>query len=102
MKKARKHDGPSAESLREMPEANFASEKWKRRPGIAARIAAEGVTFPGRGRPRKGEEVGPSVMKTVRFPKVFWQRLERHAKSKKLTTHAAIRVALAEWVARSS
>jgi hypothetical protein len=101
MKKARKHDEPSVESLREMPEADFAKERWERRPDIAARVAAEGITFPGRGRPKKGKEVGPSVMKTVRFPKVFWQQLEKQAKSRNLTVHAAIRVALAEWVARS-
>ena len=100
MKKARKRNEPSAAALREMPEADFSRQKWERRPRIAARIAAEGMTFPGRGRPRKGQEVGPSVMKSVRFPKVFWNQLEKRARSKNLTAHAAIRVALAEWVGR--
>jgi hypothetical protein len=101
MKKAPRHDEPSAASLREIPEADFSRQKWEPRPRIAARIAAEGMTFPGRGRPRKGQEVGPSVMKTVRVPKAFWDQLERRARSKKLTVHAAIRVALAEWVGRA-
>jgi hypothetical protein len=100
MKKAGKRNEPSAVSLREMPEADFSRQKWERRPRIAVRIAAEGMTFPGRGRPRKGQEVGPSVMKSVRFPKVFWNQLEKRARSKNLTAHAAIRVALAEWVGR--
>ncbi|MGC4001175.1 MAG: hypothetical protein QM767_28425 [Anaeromyxobacter sp.] len=100
MKKAPKRDRPSAASLKEMPEADFSKQKWERRPQIAARIAAEGMTLPGRGRPRKGQEVGPSVMKTVRFPKTFWDQLEKRARSRNLTVHAAIRLALAEWVGR--
>jgi hypothetical protein len=101
MKKARKHDEPSAESLREIPEADFSKEKWERRPGIAARIAAEGMTFPGRGRPKKGQEVGPSVLKSVRLPESYWKALERRAKREKLSLHAAIRVAIARYVGRT-
>ena len=100
MKKAPKRE-PSAASVREMREADFSKQKWERRPWIAARTAAEGMTFPGRGRPRKGQEVGPSVMKAVRVQKAFWDQLEKRAKSRKLTVHAAIRVALAEWVGRA-
>jgi predicted DNA-binding ribbon-helix-helix protein len=40
-------------------------------------------------------------MKSVRFPRVFWNQLEKRARSKNLTAHAAIRVALAEWVGRA-
>ena len=101
MKKARKREGPSAAALKEMPEADFSTQRWERRPRVAARVAAEGITFPGRGRPRKGQKPGPSVMKTVRAPSALWLEIETRARAKKLTVHAAIRVALAEWVGRT-
>ena len=100
MKKARKREEPSAESLREMPEADFTKETWKRRPDIAARIAVEGMIFPGRGRPKKGQEVGPSVPKSIRFPKPYWKALEQRAKREGLSVHALIRVAVAAYVGR--
>ena len=68
MKKAPKRSEPSAAALREMPEADFSKQKWERRPRIAARIEAEGMTFPGRGRPRtllaKVSGRWPTVRKT--------------------------------------
>lgn len=99
MKKASRRDEPSAAALREMPEADFSMERWERRPGIAAGVAADGKT--GRGRPRKGQRVGPSVTRVVRLPKALWDELEMRARSKKLTVHAAIRLALSEWVGRT-
>lgn len=55
---ARADPEPSAESLREMPEVRDFS---KARPNpYAARIAREGATINGRGRPRKGTSSGPT------------------------------------------
>jgi len=53
MKKIRKQREPSRASLREMPEVDLKDGRWRPNP-YAARIAAEGVILPGRGRPKKG------------------------------------------------
>ena len=101
MKKPPKRDEPSTASLREMPEANFSMQKWERRPRIAARLAAEGMAVPRGGRPRRGQDLGPSLTRSVRVPNALWDQLERRARSKKLTVNAAFRLALAEWVGRA-
>jgi len=60
------HDGPSAASLKAIPEADFARVKV-RRSNYAERIKASGLTLHvGRGRPRAGTETGPTVLKSVR------------------------------------
>ena len=97
MKKARKERGPSRASLREIPEINFEHARVRRNPW-AARIAAEGMTLPGRGRPRKGHETGPSIPRSVRFPAAVWSRLEGQAKAQGMTLHAALRAAIVAWV----
>ena len=99
MKKATKQREPSRASLREMPEVDFSTGKV-RRNRLAARIAAEGMILPGRGRPKKGEEVGPTTLRSVRFPTQVWKRLESKAKAKGLTLHAALRTAIIEWFRR--
>src|SRR5687767_14292691 len=75
MKKAnRRHQEPSRRSLREMPEINFAKGRVRRNP-YAKRIAAEGITLQvGRGRPKTGKEVGPTVPRSVRFPERVWKQ----------------------------
>lgn len=98
MKRARKHDEPSAESLREMPEVDFTKGTWKRNP-YAARIAKEGIILPGPGRPKKGQERG-SIPRSVRFPANVWSALEAKAKAQGMTLHAALRTAIVEWVSR--
>lgn len=58
MKKASKQREPSRASLREMPEVDLKDGRWRPNP-YAARIAAEGIVLPSRGRPKKGAESGP-------------------------------------------
>ncbi len=87
---------PSRASLREIPEVDFTAAKVMRNP-YAARIAAEGLHV-GRGRPKKGEETGPSVPRSIRFPAPVWKRLEKRAKVEGITLHAALRAAVLEWV----
>jgi len=97
MRKAGSRREPSRASLREMPEVNLKDGRWRANP-YAARIAAEGMVLPGRGRPKKGQETGPTVPRSVRFPKAVWKRLEATAKAEGLPLHAALRLAIMNWV----
>jgi hypothetical protein len=100
MKKAigKKTREPSRASLREMPEVNFDKSKVRRNP-YALRIANEGISIhEGRGRPRKGTETGPTIPRSVRFPARVWRHLERRAKAKGVSLHAALRAAVLRWI----
>jgi hypothetical protein len=99
MKKAHKRRSePSAASLREMPEVSF---KRARRGVYAKRIAAEGITIQvGPGRPKKGSDAEPSTPRSIRFPTRLWEHLEAQARAAGLTLHAALRVAVLEWVGK--
>lgn len=99
MKKAPKQREPSRDSLREIPEVDFEAAKVRRNP-YADRIAAEGIVHVGRGRPRKGEETGPTVPRSIRFPAAVWKRLEERAKAEGISLHAALRAAILEWAGR--
>jgi hypothetical protein len=101
MKKARKHEEPSAESLREMPEIDFSRVTVRRNP-YYERILKTGIRLPGRGRPRKGTETGPTVPRSIRFPLSVWKQLEQRAKADGLTLHAAVRAAIARWMAEGT
>jgi hypothetical protein len=98
MKKARM--GPARASLREMPEVNFRTAKLRHNP-YAKRIAAEGIVHVRLGRPKKGEESGPTIPRSIRFPAPVWKRLEKRAKAEGITLHAALRTAIVEWIGRS-
>ena len=100
MKKAPKRTGPSRMSLREMPEVDLKDGRWRPNP-YAAGIAAEGITAPKRGRPKKGEETGPSLIRSVRFPARVWSSVESVAKARGVSVHAALRAAILEWLARA-
>lgn len=92
-----KHRDPSRASLREIPEIDFTKAKVRRNP-YATRIAVEGIVFQvGRGRPRKLLEVGATRPRSVRFPDHVWALLERRAKAKGMTLHAALREAIIRW-----
>ena len=89
---------PSRSSLREMPEVDFKKAKVRRNP-YARRIRAEGISIHvGRGRPSKGNEVGPTVPRSVRFPTIVWEHLERCAKAQGMSLHGALRAAVVAWV----
>ena len=88
------HDGPSAASLKAIPEADFARVKV-RRSNYAQRIKADGLTLHvGRGRPRAGAETGPTVLKSVRLPPTIWKELEKRARAEGVAVHALVRKAI--------
>jgi hypothetical protein len=97
---SRRHQEPSRSSLREMPEIDFAKARVRQNP-YAKRIATEGIVLQvGRGRPKLGAEVGPTVPRSVRFPQKVWKRLEKRAKAEGIPLHAALRAAVLEWLER--
>ena len=67
MKKVRGQREPSKTSLRQVPEVDSSSARFRRNP-YAARVAAEGIVHVRRGRPRKGTETGPAEPRSIRFP----------------------------------
>lgn len=99
MKKAngRAQQPPSRRSLREIPEVDFRTVRVK--PNYyTRRIAAEGIAVQvGRGRPKRVLEAGGTTPRSVRFPARIWALLERRAKARGLTLHAALREAILEW-----
>lgn len=96
--KTRKQAGPSKKSLQEIPEIDFAKARLRKNT-YAARIAKEGITVQvGRGRPRRLLEVGGTKPRSVRFPEAVWDRIEKQAKRKGLSVHAALRQAVLEWL----
>ena len=104
MKKAnrRAHREPARWSLREMPEVDFCKARVKRNP-YARRIAEEGLVVQvGRGRPKPLLEAGGTTPRSVRFPAHIWALLERRAKAKGITLHAALREAILEWARRAA
>jgi hypothetical protein len=100
MKVIRKHRGPSPASLRETPEIDFTKARVRRNP-YAKRIAKESISLQvGRGRPKQGSEVGPTVPRSVRFPAPVWRAIEKQAKASGMPVHAALRAAVIEWLMR--
>lgn len=93
---------PSKRSLREMPEVDFRNVRVKRN-AYARRIAKGGLVVQvGRGRPKRALDAGGTTPRSVRFPDRIWALLERHAKAKGTTLHAALREAILEWARRAA
>ncbi len=91
------HDGPSATSLAEIPEATLTSHA--RRNPYAERLAAGLQSLRvGGGRPRAGEEVGPTPVRSVRLPTAIWDALEAEAAATGLTVHAVLRAAVTTFL----
>jgi hypothetical protein len=76
MKKPHRHQEPSRAALPEIPEVNFKAVKVRRNP-YAERIVAEGSVHVRLGRPRKGEESGPTIPR----PSGSWTRFGSASKS---------------------
>jgi hypothetical protein len=94
------HDGPSPASLQDLPEADFKKLRVRRNP-YAARLGAAGVTIhTSRGRPARGSEVGPTVLKSVRLPPLVWAQLEKRARAKGIAVHALVRQAILDLLKR--
>jgi hypothetical protein len=87
-------DEPSRASLAEIPEADFSRVSVRRNP-YAARIKASGLLLQvGKGRPKRGAEIGPTLLKSVRLPPAEWKELERRARSEGVAVHALVRKAI--------
>jgi len=111
MKKAsKKQREPSKASLKEMPEIDVSKAKVHRGRSHAKQIEEDGgywIEVDGEepyfvrtkmGRPEKGSVSAPSKTKSVRFTEEVWEAVEKIAKAKGITTHAALREAVAEWL----
>ena len=85
------HEAPSADALAEMPEADFALAHVRRNPYVSRAAETVPAIQYGRGRPRVGEEVGPTPGRTLRLPESVWHALEAEAKAKRTTVHALLR-----------
>jgi hypothetical protein len=93
---------PSKRSLREIPEIDLRSARVRPNP-YARRIAAEGLVVQvGRGRPKRLLESGGTTPRSVRFPDEVWELLERRARARGLTLHAALREAILQWARRAA
>ncbi len=85
------HHEPSTAALIEMPEVDF--DHARVRPNKFA-IQADKVASKiqhGKGRPRKGDEVGITPARSLRLPETVWRALEREAQERVTTVHALLR-----------
>ena len=93
MKKIKRHRGPSKASLREMPEIDFKTAKFKPNP-YAKRIAREGMTITidgGPGKPKKVIKRPPTGQVMVSLPVDVCEQLEKRAKAEGIGLRAALR-----------
>ena len=92
------HDEPSKESLAEIPEADFTLVRGRRNP--YARRAAEALANMqyGKGRPRRGSEVGPTMARSIRLPQAVWDALEAEARRTGTSVHALLREAVTAYL----
>lgn len=86
------HEDPTAASLAEIPEVDLSAPARRRRPATAAVPTV--VVQVGRGRPRRGEEVGPTSVRSVRLPATLWRSLEQTAVRSSMTVHSVVRTAI--------
>lgn len=92
------HRGPSAGALMEMPEADFSRARiHANRYAVNAAEAASKIQY-GRGRPRRGHEIGPTPARTLRLPAAIWEALESEARERSTTVHALLRELVATHV----
>jgi hypothetical protein len=75
------HNGPSRKSLREMPEADLTRSRIRPNRYAAKAITSASKIQYGKGRPRKGTEVGPTPTRSIRFPDAVWKDLENEARA---------------------
>lgn len=100
MKKANKarRRGPSAASLREIPElSNDAIDLGRGAEGLRNAKALLRVK---RDRPKKGEQVPGSRPRSIRIPDATWKLLEREVRQRGTTLHALLRDVLENWLKR--
>lgn len=98
MKRAKiDHDGPSAESLREIPPVNpETSVPMGRGPEGMRRAMAFSRAV--RGRPRKGQRAVGSSARSVRLSDEAWAEIDRVAAERQMPVARLLAWILAEWV----
>jgi hypothetical protein len=84
------HDGPSSGSLEALPEVDFAHVRARKSPYADALQQLK----IGRGRPKKGQELGPSPVRSIRLPVTVWTALDQAARGSNTTVHALLRLAV--------
>ncbi len=94
------HREPSETSLKEMPEADFSRTRVRPNKYVASAAEKAAKIQYGRGRPRKGEETGPTSSRTIRLPASIWKALEQEARVRSTTVHALLRELVATYVTR--
>jgi len=92
------HREPSEASLREMPEADFNRTRVRGNKYVASAAEKASNIQYGRGRPRKGDESGPTPARTLRLPAPIWKALEEEARERSTTVHALLRELVATYV----
>jgi hypothetical protein len=112
-KKTAKTEEPSKASLRAMPEFDMSKAKFVRHNPYAAGIRkAGGYTIAvdgkkpcfvrvGAGRPKQGQNVGPSSVRSIRLPDALWEELAARAAAHSVTLHAELRAAIAKHLRRT-
>lgn len=93
--------GPSAASLREMPELDFSKAVVLGR-GAAGLRRARALLKARRGRPSQGTRPAGSSPRSVRFTDQMWLELERRAKRRGMTLHALLREVIADWLSKAA
>lgn len=88
--------GPSAASLREIPELDKDVKVLGR--GAAGLRRAKALLSTKRGRPKKGQRAEGSTPRSVRLPDRVWERLEEEAERRGQSVHALLREAIAKWL----
>jgi hypothetical protein len=88
------HDEPSARSLADVPEVDLAREQARRNPYALRARQALAQLKAGRGRPKRGEEIGPTPARSIRLPMPVWEALEEAARNADTTVHALLRLAV--------
>lgn len=95
--KTRAKRGPSAASLREMPEIDVKTAVVLGR-GDVGLTRARAFLRAARGRPPQGQQAPGSSPRSIRFSDAMWQQLERQARRRRTTLHALLRDVIAEWL----
>ena len=90
------HDEPSSRSLAELPEVDFSHVQPGRNAYAGRARRAVLQLKAGRGRPKRGQEVGPTPARSIRLPMTVWEALEDAARDAGTTVHALLRLAVTD------
>jgi hypothetical protein len=97
-RRAKRVTGPSKASLQAIPPLDERTAITFGRGPEGLRKALEWARAR-RGRPRDGDAPEGSRVKSVRFSDRLWDELERTAKKRGVSVHAAMREAIVKWLA---